>query len=278
MRIVKRATELPLLRLLVYGPPGSGKTPLCASFNTDPRTGPTLLVDMAGRPETAKFYDPSLRVVALDTIQEINDIYSFFYQGQPDNHKLRGVFDPPLEAGEKFKTLALDTFTAYQQYSIAWLVGGVAEVRNVKDLTEVPAPSDIRHWGKIAPNTVIPASAFCDLPVNVVFTLQEYGQLDIKTGVTKRKPQLSGQAADIVPAYFNMTALMTWETPPAKTKGEKPSPEILMTWKLNTREAYATKQDWIRGIGEDVPDGMWSPSATKLFDLAEKFHQKALNK
>lgn len=274
MRKIKRVETLPLLRLLLYGPPGSGKTPLCASFNNDPRTAPLLLLDMAGRPETAKFYDPGLRVIALDTLQEINLIYSFFYNLQPDDHPLRDFLDPPLEPGEKFKSLALDTYTAYQQYSIAYLVGGAERVREVDDLTAVPSPSDIRHWGLIAPNTIVPASHFCDLPVNIVFTLQEYTQTDIKAGTTRRKPQLSGQAADIVPAYFNMSAILEWDTPPKKSREDKPEPTISMKWKLRSRDGYA-KQDWMRGA--NVPPGMWLPdpsqAATKLFDLAEEQHK-----
>jgi hypothetical protein len=261
MKAVQREEGIPRLVMLVYGPPGCGKTTFGASFNLDPRTGPALLVDMSGRPETVKYVDPSLRVLRLEDVKEINQVYSFLNLGQADDHPLRKALDPPLKPGEKFKTVVLDTFTEYQQYEMAYLFAGQRQIGMVKDLTEVPAAKGVRDWGLVAPNTIIPCQAFCDLPVNVVMTLQEFTQIDIAAGTTRRRPRLAGQAMDIVPQYFNMQAVMVWKKKDPKDE----TPGVLLLWSLESSEGY-TKQDWMRGC---TKVGMWDPSATKLWDLAE---------
>lgn len=135
---VSKVSEPEPLRLLLYGPPGSGKTTYGAS-------GPKTLLVAAER-GTMSIRKSNVSRFVMDKWSDIEDVY---YSLATEDHP--------------YETVTLDTVTALQEHA-------AVAMGLLQDLMENTDPR--RTYGKIGAAVRNKIVQFGTLPMNVVFTAQ----------------------------------------------------------------------------------------------------------
>jgi len=97
-------------KILVYGNAGTGKTRLTGSAALYEPTAPAFMLTIGGNPVSLLDYPTKPVVVAIEQMSDFNDIYDWFYLGQPSEHSVARVLaDKKLQAATgKFETLIVD--------------------------------------------------------------------------------------------------------------------------------------------------------------------------
>lgn len=164
----------PYVKVLVYGPNGSGKTRFCA-------TAPKVLVaEIESETEGDRSIkeSPNTRAIDITTWQQVGDLYWWLQSG-----------DHP------FESVALDTLTAMQSLAISFVLNEAEAL----DPTREKAMPDKRTWGRAGQLMRGMILAYKNLPLHVVFTAQERIIRDEDTGevveITPDLPQSSRGSA-----------------------------------------------------------------------------------
>lgn len=206
---VEKLDKNPLLRALIYGDSGSGKTYMMGTAMNHEDTSPLLVLNARGQPITLRHFDPKPCVLTVETMEDFNNVYSWFRNGQPTeagstNRSL--VEQPEIKyciryldrlGAEKFQTLGIDSITHVQRISRD-LIAGEEDDRQIGD---IPSTTDIRQWGQILGQLTRVADEFYKLPVHVVITALTRHS-DVPTlGITMYYPFLWGQSSLEVPSH-----------------------------------------------------------------------------
>jgi hypothetical protein len=263
-----RAKVIPLkdtlIKMIAYGTPGTGKTQLCASFNTDPRTGPALHLDIYGNVAASLRDDPSWVVATITDPVQIDTVYNFFRQGQPASHALRRELD--IAPDIVFKSLTIDTVSDLQRLQIERLLGKPSD----ESIMDTPAPK-LPDWTKIAMLTLTPIRQLVYLPgVHVVLTLQEYTALDIEQATTKARPFLLGQAIQMVPGYVELSGRMQWQRVTSGPESDDKELAIVTTFRAPSDAAFVKNN-----VSKFFPNKVKWATATKLVDALAEAHEQA---
>lgn len=183
-----------LLRVLLYGDPGSGKSWFAGSAHRDPRTGPALHLDMGGnafsmRPWSNKDRPP---VVSMERLEDINIVFDWLRKRQPADHAF--VRETGLKPG--FKTVIFDGITGFQRLSFQKVTGA-----ETKGLGDVPPTFEWPHYNAVLGQMTRFAAHFYTLPMHVIVTALEREKTDPNSSVTQYAPMLLGQSAKEVAGY-----------------------------------------------------------------------------
>jgi hypothetical protein len=191
-RMSREDLQVPYLKLMLYGQPGSGKTRTSGSAALDERSAPCLMLSSAGNPESIRNYDPLPDIIVMRELTDYNVWYEWLSMGQPADKKIVEQFDlhPP------YKTLVVDGMTEVQRFSFDVVIGN-------KDVGpgDIPAPAQIQHFGRVLGQMVTFTRLFLALPMHVIVTSLERADKDDNTGGWEYKPLLWGQSAGEVPGY-----------------------------------------------------------------------------
>lgn len=197
------AYEQLILRMLVYGEGGSGKTRFINSFDKDPRTARVLHLSFAGNPVSIMMEDPEPFVIECSNPDDVNLPWEFLVKGQPKKHRFRDVYELPEDL--IFKTVAIDTLTEVQRQVNARLVGAERIPTGWKKMR-------IQDWGDSFGVMLNIARLFYEdcpraiPPLHVVMSVQQRIDYDDKEQVAKIHVALQGQAKDTVHQYAELAA------------------------------------------------------------------------
>ena len=183
------------LKLMAYGPSGTGKTCFAASF-----PGPMLYLDFANKIESAAAYyakDPEF-------LKKIK--FQKFGPGATNgadpvdlfNKLLAGLQQSASDGKFPFKTVVLDSFTTFSKVLMSKILKDNPGIKRVN-----PATPTMMDYG-IFNNSFQPSlQRLLALPCNVVCVGHVKTSQDEVTGEMVRQPLLSGQNADMVPILFD---------------------------------------------------------------------------
>lgn len=204
-----------LVKALLYGPPGSGKTRLGASATFVQDMYPVLMLESAGNPVSIRKYDPLPTILTMDSMKDYNAPYDFLSKGQPDDHPFKKML---LDAGvelpkEKFRTVFVDGMTEVQRFAFRVVIPGRDSA-----VGDLPASTEIQHFNSVLSMMTNWAYKFIKLDMHVILSSLEAEKQD-KSGGIFRRPLLWGQSQGEISSYVYMVMrLSQTENMDARTK------------------------------------------------------------
>lgn len=268
------ATSIPLLRALIYGKSGVGKTTLLSSAADCEETTPMLVFDAGGNPISLRHCDPAPLIIAIESSGEINPAYNWIRSGQEweavaeSSHwfavAVREYFQGWAEDKRQFKMLAVDSITEVQNIIGDEVVGNVA----VPPGTLPKAIEGFGSWRKMLDATANVARKLSELPVHVWMTaLTRYHEVP-SDGTTMYYPFLKGQSSQLVPSYSELLGrLISTRRLPGRqnTALKKAEPEFAQAYNILVLRSGADYDANWKGV-DDPPEYILDPSMRKILD------------
>lgn len=187
-------TDNKLLKMILYGQPGSTKTRTAATAEWDERTAPAIHFDIGGNTLILRTYKKRPRLIRIDKLPDLKIFYDWFKAGQPtggQNATLIEMFKltPP------YKTVIIDGVTDIQRVVMNQASGQ-------PDIAPGAIPSDMehRHFNKTLRAMTNFANLFFKLDMHVIITALERRE-KIGEDVMYFSPLLLGQSSMEVCGY-----------------------------------------------------------------------------
>jgi hypothetical protein len=198
-----RNTSATLLRLLVYGMPGSGKTYLIGSAALNPVTSPVLYLELNGQSQSLASLDlPDDQFMHI-LVKEYNTFSHMLTWlrnpvSRPDITEL--IEDTTQVKGWFPKTVGIDSVTEIQRREVLRVAGNT--------LNDGVLPTDfirpeIQQWGELLDQFILFGERYYKPPFHVIMTCLEETDQDVKNKIERRLPALHGKAREL----FSSTAL-----------------------------------------------------------------------
>jgi hypothetical protein len=188
--------EVPYLRALLYGKPGSTKTRTAGTAALDDRTYPTLWIDIAGNPTSIRSYSRLPTILQLEKLADFNLIYDFLTEQRMDH-----VIAKELKLTQPFKCVVIDGGTEVQRQAFRSVIG------NTKlGPGDMPAIAEIQHFNRVLGYMVQFAYLWFKLPLHVIMTTLEAERKDEVTGAVNIGPLIWGQSAEEMGGYALLVA------------------------------------------------------------------------
>lgn len=195
---------LQYVRALLHGDSGVGKT---TSLGTLPVKGTTIVVGERGAlPLRGKDY----KVFQVDNWQDVQDIYGMFRNSD-------GITDEEKKAvAVGTRVLVFDSLTEISDLCQEHILG-ISRPAMVKERTrgDKTKPDNtyadlmgMEDWGLYRKRIQSLVSAFCHLPVHIIFTSLSAWHKDKGGGETIKTPNLPGKSAFEIPRFFDEVLYM----------------------------------------------------------------------
>lgn len=235
--------QSPYLKCLLAGETGVGKTTFLGTAQEDPRTSPVVILDLEGGTQSLMGLD--VDVIRIRSWEELEEAYTFV-------------------AKSDYKSVAIDSVS---ETHLSALFSILEEEQ--KDRSSRGLPIDLFQQGDYGRASVRMRRllrAFRDLDKHVFFTSLVQEVIEPNIGLI-RKPALIGRLADEVPGLVDVVGFLVLAEKPEKTDRPMIRPTRLPTSRvmiLKNHPQYRAKAR--TGWGAQVPDLLWEPTVSKLFD------------
>lgn len=188
LKILKAKDRPPHMNILIYGESGVGKTRLAGSADSVPRMRKVLVIDLEGGTLTLEQNNPDVDIIRVKNWNEMQEVYDALYAGD-----------------HEYETVIIDSLTEVQKFNMYSVMANRVETSSAQ--VDIDAP-DIRAWGINLEQMRKYVRAFRDLPINTIFTALVKDDKDKRTGLTTRKPSLSGKLASEVAAFLDIVVYL----------------------------------------------------------------------
>lgn len=220
-------------RVLIYGPPGRGKTVFLGTAQFDARTRPILILDFEGGSSSLVGLD--VDVLTVTSWAGYERAYEYLASGK-----------------HPYKSIGIDSISETYRFSMLnVLKSRPAEVRADPDILT------LQDWGKVQTQMRRFLRAFRDLPMHVFFTALAKDDPDPKEGMVK-KVDFSGSLADEVAGMMDVVAYLAL-VPAEDAEGETKRALLL---KNIPKFRVKVRTPW----NSNVPDVIYDPTVTTLLD------------
>lgn len=246
------ATEEPTgedpLALLVYGPPGVGKTQFAASAAADNRTAPVLFVDSErGTRGLARWHGTGrLKLFRFrNYVEDTQTLFDYFTSGK-------------FEAeGSPYNTIVIDSLTDIGIRAQHQILAGV---RMASKGTPDPDSLEWGEWNKWMNMLRYLIMFFRDTGLHLIVTALEREVEDKQTRVKQKAPAFQGQLAKQLPGFFDTVAHMEVKSVQVNAREVQLSRRFLLQG-----DAYVIAKDRGDQIGTLSPIEE-NPTVTSMLD------------
>lgn len=232
---IHKPDELRLMKGLIFGPSGHGKTTFLGSAQYDDRTSPMLILDFEGGSESLVGLD--VDVVRVTDWKTYNEAFDYLANDKHD-----------------YKSVGIDSISETHIFSLLNILKEEGPTRRDPDLLQQG------DYGKALVLMRRLLREFRDLPLHVFFTALAKEELDAREGMVK-KPSLAGALADEVPGMMSVVGYLA-----LTTDGEGNTIRSLLL-KNHARIRTKIRSPWAKH--EEVPDEIDSPTVTSLLDALQ---------
>ena len=185
------------LNLLIYGPPGAGKTYFGGTAQDHKETTPVLVLDIEGGTSTLR-HRKDIDVVRVTTFKQLVNVWA-------ELDRAKNIH---------YKTVMLDSLTELQKLDMNDIMRLVLN----KDPDRDPDVPSQREWGKSTNHVREVVRRFRDLPCNVIFTALDKTVQDTESGAVNVMPSLPGKLANEVPGFIDIVGFLYTDIEPGKTE------------------------------------------------------------
>lgn len=209
------------LKILIYAPPGMGKTWLAGSAEDVPEMRPMLYIDVEGGTETLRELHPEIQVVRVKTRYDkgMRVVSSAWKQ-------LIGLYESLKKGDGEYRTVVVDNITEAYQLSLADVMADLIAEKPDRDI-DVP---DRREWGKASSQMRRWIRHMRDLDCNVIFTAHSVAIENDSGQAISYAPSFPGKLKNEVAGYVDMVLYLY-------TKQEKEGDKTVLHRKLQTQPA-----------------------------------------
>ena len=244
------------LKLLIYSPPGHGKTSMLGTVIGDPRLSPMLLIDFEAGVQSIR---SKCRQVKLDQLGKV----------KPDLNKVDVVkvttwddFDLVhnfLAKGEHgYKTVGLDSVSEMNYMNLQEAI----EDGKLKDSRHDPDVAEQRDYLRSATQMRRLIRCFRDLDLHTIFTCGSQEAQDPNTKLMQIRPALTGKLALEVPGLVDVVGYLAVSESEDKD-GNAVVSRILLTQPTGK---YMAKD---RSEGGRLSPYLENPTLPKILDIIE---------
>jgi phage nucleotide-binding protein len=188
IRKVKDSLRDPVLNILVYGQPGSGKTVLAGSADSVPEMRKVLYIDFESGILPLRDRNPDLEVLPIS--------------GEDDGrgwYQLQQVYDTLHKGDHDYRTVVIDSLSEVQKLSMYAIMTKLIKDKPDRN-RDVP---DKREWGINLEQCRRMIRGFRDLPLNTIVVCHEKTDVDQITSKRLTMPKLTGQLPLEVAGFFD---------------------------------------------------------------------------
>lgn len=188
---------------LVYGGSGTGKTHLLGTLG---KLGYTLICDVdrgsktiRNAPDITQAMKDNIVIASFDLFKDLDKLYKMLLRNDPQewSRVLQTTITKP------FEWAAIDTWSELQWWMIQELRSKDDAMRGKGDL-DFRQGIQIQHWGMMTDLNKLAVEKFRDLPLNMIFTMQEKLDKDDVTGQIYGGPAIHGKMVQEMPTYFDV--------------------------------------------------------------------------
>ena len=223
------------LKMLVYGPPGAGKTVLAASAADVPQMAPVLFVDIEGGVRSIR--DKQVDLLRAKSFTEIVQLLEFLRAGK-----------------HEYKTVVIDSITEVQKLNMYEIMRKVM----VQDPSRDPDMPSLREYGKNTEQIRKLIRGYRDLTnVHTIFTALASEFKDERTGIVKTVPALSGKLASEIPGFLDIVVYLS--------VAEQNGKEVRVLLTDMTSRILAKHRTPISGI--HLPKAIKNPTMAKIYQV-----------
>jgi len=244
--------DKPLLKMMVYGTPGCGKTTFVGTAAEVEELWPVLYLNAKGNPSVLRKREKRPDVVTINKMSDFNEPYAWITDGM----KADAPFATEHNLSGDYRTVVVDAITEVQRHVVRRVAGG-----------EAIKPGDLmpllgrQGFGQLLGTMLNWANAFIELPMNVILVSHEAEK------ESRVSPLLWGQSGlEICSQVLLVMRLATQLALPANVLNELPKSDsrynvgqILETYTVYAKDQYSMGVKYI----ED-------PTLQKVMDLIEQ--------
>lgn len=230
----QKPSDLRVMRALIFGPSGHGKTTFLGTAQQDPRTAPIVIFDFEGGTESLSGLDVDVAVIR--DWQDYNEGYDYLQKGK---HEYLSVGIDSISETHIFALL-----------DILRIESGSGRKGNVDALQQGDYGIALVQMRRLI-------REFRDLPMHSFFTSLATEEMDAREGMVK-KPALAGAFRDEGPGLMSVVGYL------ALTQDAEGESIRSLLLKNHPRIRTKIRTEWDQ---KDVPNELDNPTVTSLLDI-----------
>lgn len=269
------SSQLLYLKMLVYGPPGIGKTELLGSAIDVPEMNDVIWIDAEAGALTIqdnmriqnwpKLIDNRIPVTTFMEVARVQEFltsqHALHQQGRFEDMRkneamVRGVDVEEIKEPHIYRTVIIDSLTEIEQYNMNALMGYDPS----KILTGDKDDIEVSGWPEFRRNKLMieqTLRAFRDLPMHVLIASQQGYQQDEKKQF-HYSPKVTGQLSQSVQSFMDIVGCMRIFADNSGNKEHRlyVQPVLGEKWDAKNRRSMYTKEYFAKPNMKQIMEGI----------------------